>query len=228
MILEAIRIATKYMCPVFYLTDGYLAAGSEPWKLPDVSKLQEIKITSYSGNAENFLPYLRNETTLARPWVSPGTKDLEHRIGGIEKADRTGNVSYDPDNHQKMINLRREKISRIANDIPLATVLGPESGKLLVLSWGSSYGAVHGAMQQLEREGKKVSSCHLNYLNPFPKNLGEILKKFKHILIPELNMGQLLFLIRAEFPGVNAEGFNKVTGQPFKIQEIKKKAESLL
>ncbi len=230
-IIEAIRLATKYMCPVFFLSDGYIANGAEPWKLPDIDKLPRIVIEHpVKNNNENgsFLPFLRNEKTLARPWAVPGTPGLEHRIGGIEKADKTGGVCYDPANHHLMSELRRDKIRRIADDIPLAEILGEKKGKLLVLSWGGTYGTTHAAVAELQSQGKKVSACHLNYINPFPRNLGEILKSFETVLIPELNMGQLIVLIRNEYEGVRAVGFNKVYGQPFKIKEIKEKIEELL
>ena len=230
-ILEAIRLAVKSMCPVFFLSDGYLANGAEPWKLPEIDKLPKITIehpTKNNNEGGPFLPFLRNEKTLARPWAVPGTPGLENRIGGIEKADRTGNVSYDPSNHHRMTELRRDKIRRIADDIPLLEVTGEKKGKLLVLGWGGTYGSIHAAVTESRSQGKKVSSCHLNYLNPFPKNLGEILKNFETILVPELNMGNLLFMIRAQFEGVHAVGLNKVQGQPFKIREIKEKIEALL
>jgi 2-oxoglutarate ferredoxin oxidoreductase subunit alpha len=206
------------------MSDGYLANGAEPWRVPDVDKLPKISIMqAKTVNGENgrFWPYIRDEKTLARAWAVPGTPGLEHRIGGIEKADKTGNVSYDPSNHQKMSELRRDKVRRIANDIPAAEVFGDKSGKVLVLGWGGTHGAIREAVRELREEGKKVSACHLNYINPFPKNLGEVLKSFEKVLIPELNMGQLIVLIRAEFPGVNTVGYNRVTGQPFKIGELK-------
>ncbi len=226
--LEAIRIAIEYMTPVFFLSDGTLANGSEPWQLPDISKLPKIKISHPTTSDGPFLPFVRNEKTLARPWAIPGTKGLEHRIGGIEKADKTGGVSYDPENHHRMTLLRREKIKRIADSIPAAQVFGDPKGKLLVLGWGGTFGAIYAAVSELRKTGKKVSSCHLNYLNPFPKNLGEILRSFETILVPELNMGQLLWLIRGEFEGIHAVGLNKVQGQPFKIKEIEQKIEELL
>lgn len=227
-IIEAVRLAVKHMAPVFFLSDGYLANGSEPWKLPDISKLPKITVQHPENTGSAFLPYLRDEKTLARAWAIPGTPGLEHRIGGIEKADRTGNVSYDPENHMKMTLLRREKIQRIADDIPAAAVFGDKKGKLLVLGWGGTYGSILAAVTELQKEGTKVSACHLNYLNPFPKNLGEILNNFETILIPELNMGQLLILIRGEFEGVHAVGLSKVKGQPFKIREIREKIKELL
>lgn len=230
-IIEAVRIATKYMCPVFFLSDGYLANGAEPWKLPEVDKLSKISIVHPNQNNNPggpFWPFLRDEKTLARPWAVPGTAGLEHRIGGIEKADKTGGVSYDPLNHHRMTQLRQEKIRRIADDIPAVTVSGPEKAKVLVLGWGGTYGSIHAAATELQKEGISVASCHLNHLNPFPKNLGDILKNYQTVLIPELNMGNLLFMIRAQFEGVRAVGFNKVYGQPFKIKEIKEKIKTLL
>jgi len=228
MAIEAIRIATKYMTPVVFLSEGNLANASEPWKLPELSTLPKIEITHPKGTTDGkaFLPYERDSKTLARPWALPGTPGLEHRIGGLSKADKTGNVSYDPENNQKMVNYRAEKIARIADDIPKLEVRGAKSGKLLVLGWGGSYGPIYQAVSNLET--KKVSQAHLTYLNPFPKNLEKVLKSFDTVLIPELNMGQLLFLIRAKFPGVNAVGLNKVTGQPFKVIEIETKINELL
>ena len=165
---------------------------------------------------------------MARPWAFPGTPGLEHRIGGIEKADKTGAVSYDPANHHRMTELRRDKVRGIANDIPPAEVFGPKSGKVLVLGWGGPFGAIRGAVSELSSEGKKVSHCNLNYINPFPKNLGALLKNFETVLIPEINMGQLALLIRAEYTGVHTVSYNRVTGQPFKIREIRQQIEGLL
>jgi 2-oxoglutarate ferredoxin oxidoreductase subunit alpha len=211
------------MTPVFFMSDGYLANSSEPWKLPKLSDLPKIQVLHPTKSEGPFLPFLRNEETLARPWAVPGTPGLEHRIGGIEKADKTGAVSYDPANHHRMTELRQEKIKRIAEDIPLAEVFGEKKGKVLVLGWGGTFGAIHAAVAELQKEGKSVSACHLNYINPFPRNLGEILKSFSTVLVPELNMGNLLFLVRAKFEGLHAVGYNKVYGQPFKIREIKEK-----
>ncbi|MDO8643573.1 MAG: 2-oxoglutarate ferredoxin oxidoreductase subunit alpha, partial [bacterium] len=226
MAIEAVRLAVQYMTPVIYLSDGYLANGSEPWKIPEVKNLPKIKIT-HPTDAETFKPYLRNERTLARPWAIPGTPGLEHRIGGIEKENISGNVSYTPENHQLMSNLRAEKIARMAQDIPEAEILGKEEGELLVVSWGGTYGSVTSAVQTAQKKGLSVSSVHLRYLNPFPKNLGKILTQFKKILVPELNMGQLSFLLRAKF-GVKVQSFCKVEGQPFKIREITGSIEDLL
>ncbi len=232
-IIEATRIAVTYMTPVFFLSDGYIANGAEPWKLPEIDKLKKIEIKHPGANAAGpklapFLPFVRDEKTLARPWAVPGTPGLEHRIGGIEKADKSGNVSYDPDNHHRMTELRRDKIRRIADTIPPAEIFGEKKGKVLVLGWGGTYGTIHAAALELIEAGKKVSACHLNYINPFPKNLGEILKNFETVLIPELNMGNLLFLIRAEFVGIRTIGYNRVTGQPFKVRELKERIEALL
>ena len=229
MAVEAVRIAVKYMVPVIYLSEGYLSNASEPWKLPEIGKLPKIEIKHPGKDqAGNFLPYSRDPETLARPWAIPGTPGLEHRIGGLSKADLTGNVSYDPENNQKMINYRREKVRRIANDIPDVPLRGPESGKLLVLGWGGTYGAIYQAVDEFGAEGIKITQAHLHYLNPFPKNLGSVLKRFDRILIPELNMGHLLMLIRDQFPGTNATGLHKVQGQPFKVSEIVAKIRELL
>lgn len=228
MAIEAVRIAFEYMTPVVYLSDGYLASASEPWKLPEISKLPKISMTHPKAGNQPFLPYSRNEKTLARPWAVPGTPGLEHRIGGLSKADLTGNVSYDPDNNQKMINLRAEKIKRIADSIPPVKVMGPESGNILIIGWGGTFGTLYQAVAELEQEGSKVSYTHLNYLNPFPKNLGEVIGKFKKILIPEMNMGQLIMLLRNQFPHAEFIGVHKVKGTPFEIHEIKEKVKELL
>ncbi len=231
MVLEAVRLATKYMTPVFFLSEGYIANGSEPWKLPEMSELKKIEIkhaTAPNGDGGVFMPYVRDEKTLARPWAVPGTAGLEHRIGGIEKADKTGSISYDPANHHRMTELRRDKVRGIANDIPPAEIFGDKNGKLLVLGWGGTFGTLRAAVEELRAEGKKVSHCHLRYINPFPKNLGEILKSFETVLIPEINTGQLIFLVRSQFEGVRAVCYNRVTGQPFKIREIKNQIEAIL
>ncbi len=230
MAIEAVRLAFKYMTPVIYLSEGYIANGSEPWKLPAIDKLPNLEVQHpvAPNHGTEYWPYIRDSKTLARPWAKPGTPGLEHRIGGLAKADLTGNVNYDPDNNQKMILLRAEKIKRIADDIPELEVLGPVKGKILVLGWGGSFGAIYQAMKQLDTEGVKVSRAHLSYLNPFPKNLEKILRQFETVLIPELNLGQLLNLIRFQFPGVNALGLHKVQGQPFKVFEIVEKIKELL
>jgi len=229
MAIEAVRIATKFMTPVVYLSESYLASAAEPWKLPDIKSLPKIEITHPKAEkGETFLPYQRDPETLARPWATPGTRGLEHRIGGLSKADITGNVSYDPQNHQKMVNIRAEKIKRIANFIPEAEVMGKEKGKLLVLSWGGNYGAVYQAVTNAHKETDKISQVHLSYLNPFPRNLKDIVNNFESVLVPELNMGQLLMLVRHQFPNVNFIGLNKVEGNPFKVEEIENKIRELL
>jgi len=221
------------MTPVVLLSDANLANGLEPWKLPDTEKLPKIKIehpAAEPGKKEHFLPYQRDAETLARSWAIPGTPGLEHLIGGLAKADVSGVVSYDPENNQRMINFRAEKIQRIANTIPDVEIRGPKSGKLLVLGWGSTYGAIYEAVTQLEKEGISVAQAHLNYINPFPKNFGTILKNYEKILIPEMNMGQLLMLIRNQFPqsATTVEGYPKVQGQPFKVFEILDKIRKVL
>jgi len=226
MAIEAFRLATKFMTPVFYLSDGYLGNGSEPWRIPQARDLEAIKI-SHPTDPKDFQPYLRDPDTLARPWAIPGTPGFEHRIGGLEKANITGNVNYDPQNHEYMTRIRNEKIARIANYIPEQFVHGDPEGKLLVLSWGSTYGAAITAVDALREKGASISHAHLRYLNPFPKNLGDILQRFQNVLIPELNLGQLLLLIRGKYL-VDAVGLSKVQGLPFKVSEIREKCEELL
>jgi 2-oxoglutarate ferredoxin oxidoreductase subunit alpha len=228
MALEACRIALEYMTPVIFLSDGYLASSHEPWKLPEMGDLPLIHSSFASASREKFRPYSRNPQTLARPWAIPGTPGLEHRIGGLSKADITGNISYDPDNHEKMIQLRAEKVARIAESIPDLTVRGPKSGKVLVLGWGSTYGTIYQAVSDLIAEGKTVSQAHLNYINPFPKNLGEVLSRFEKILIPEINSGHLLMLLRFRFPKIDTQGYNRVRGIPFFVREMKEKIQSVL
>jgi len=220
--IEAVRIALKYRTPVILLSDGYLANGAEPWKLPDVDSLPDISVPFADGPnmGDEFMPYLRDPETLARPWAIPGTPGLTHRIGGIEKADVTGNISYDPANHQKMTNLRAAKIAGIAKDIPLLEVDDPDGdAELLVVGWGSTFGAIGAGAQRVRLRGKKVATAHLMHLNPFPSNLGDVLRKYPKVLVPEMNMGQLSRLLRAEFL-VDAKSLNKVQGQPFKAGEI--------
>ncbi|MBI3450069.1 MAG: 2-oxoacid:acceptor oxidoreductase subunit alpha [Acidobacteria bacterium] len=226
--VEAARIALKYMVPVMLLSDGYLANASEPWKLPDEKDIPRIGTRLVDKPvAGKFHPYERDPITLARPWAVPGVPGLEHRIGGLEKEDVTGDICYDPDNHQKMTDLRAEKIRRIAHDIPPVVVDGPPSGRLLVLGWGSTRGPIAGAVRRKRSEGKQVSWVHLRHLNPFPANLGEVLRKFERILIPEMNMGQLEKLIRMEFL-IEPTGFHKVEGKSFKNAEIADKIDQLL
>jgi len=218
MALEAFRIALTYMTPVILLSDGYLANGAEPWKLPAIEELPQIEVR-FRTDPNGFFPYLRDPETLARPWAIPGTPGLEHRIGGLEKQHITGNVSYDPANHELMVKLRAEKIARIAENIPPLDVFGAPEGRLLVVGWGSTYGAITSAVEYWQKKGASVSSIHLRYLNPFPRNLGEILHRFEKILVPELNLGQLTLLLRGRYL-VDAIPFSKVQGRPFKISEI--------
>lgn len=219
MAIEAWRIAIKYRTPVIFLSDLYLGVGSEPWMLPDVTKLPTMDPNFHTDPA-TFKPYERDPVTLARPWAVPGTPGLEHRIGGLEKANITGNVNYEAANHDLMTRLRFDKIAGIANDIPEAEVFGDEDGgDLLVLGWGSTYGVIRTAVQRARTQGKSVSQVHLRHLNPFPRNLGELVKKFDKVLIPENNMGQLSLLIRGNFL-VDAVGLNRVTGRPFSIAEV--------
>ncbi len=226
MAIEAWRIAIKYRTPVIFLSDGYLGMGSEPWLVPDFEKLPKIEV-EFASDPETFRPYERDPETLARPWAIPGTPNLEHRIGGLEKADITGNVSYDPVNHDKMVKFRAEKIARIANDIPLVEPWGEESGGLLVLGWGSTYGVITTAVQRARAEGKKVSAAHIRHLNPLPRNLEEVLRGYDRVLIPEINLGQLALLVRGKFL-IDAEGLNKVAGRPFTISDITNKINEML
>jgi 2-oxoglutarate ferredoxin oxidoreductase subunit alpha len=225
---EAWRIASKFMVPVMLLTDGYIANGSEPWKIPDVTRLPKIEIKHPSPitKGDPFMPYARDEN-LARPWALPGTPGLMHRLGGLEKQDITGNVSYDPDNHEHMCRLRQQKVDNVALDVPLQAVTGPAKGKLLVLSWGGTYGACRTAVEQAQADGKSVAHAHLRYLNPFPRNLGQILKNYDKVLIPELNLGQLSLMVRAKYL-VDTESYNKIKGKPFTIGELVDKIDSLL
>lgn len=224
---EAWRIATRFMVPVILLSDGYIANGAEPWRIPDVGDLKEIEISHpQATEGEEFQPYLRNER-LARPWAVPGTPGLEHRVGGLEKQDITGNVSYDPENHQHMTDVRQQKVDNIADDIPEQAVVGPESGDLLVVSWGGTFGACTTAVERCQGEGLSVAHAHLRYLNPFPRNLGDLLSRYQQILVPELNMGQLRAILRAKYL-VDVAGLNKVQGKPFAVAEIVDKIKALL
>jgi 2-oxoglutarate/2-oxoacid ferredoxin oxidoreductase subunit alpha len=224
--VEAWRLALKYMTPVVYMSDAFLATGAEPWHIPDVADLPSIEVPNRTER-DGFYPYLRDDTTLARPWAVPGTPGLEHRIGGLEKADILGNVSYDPDNHHRMQLLRQAKIAGIAADIPPLEVHGPPEGDLLVLGWGSTYGAIRSAVERLQGRGASIAHAHLRYLNPLPANTGDVVRAYKHVLIPEVNLGQLLMLIRAKFL-VDAVGYNKVRGKPFRIAELEAEADRLL
>jgi len=223
---EAIRIAVKYMVPVIVLSDGYLANGSEPWLIPDPTTLPDIPVT-FRTEAEGFFPYLRDAATLARPWVRPGTPGLEHRIGGIEKEDVTGNISYDPDNHDHMVRMRAEKVRRVGQEIPPTTINGPHGGEVLVVGWGGTYGAITAATEEAQMEGKAVASIHLRHLNPLPPDLGQILRQYRRVLVPEINSGQLVRMLRAEYL-VDAVGFNRVRGMPLQTQEIYEAIAQLL
>jgi 2-oxoglutarate ferredoxin oxidoreductase subunit alpha len=224
--IEAWRIALKYMTPVVYLSDAFLATGSEPWKLPSLADLPDISVDNATDKA-TFQPYARDPQTLARPWAVPGTAGLEHRIGGLEKADITGNVSYDPENHHRMQVLRQQKIAGIADDIPPLEVFGPQTGDLLILGWGSTYGAIRSAVERLQAEGWSVSHAHLRHLNPMPRNTESVLRSFRRVLLPEVNLGQLSLLLRARYL-IDIVGYNRVRGKPFRIAEIKGAAEELL
>jgi 2-oxoglutarate ferredoxin oxidoreductase subunit alpha len=215
---EAVRIAIKYMVPVMVLSDGYLANGSEPWLIPDVTTLPDIPV-NFRTDPEGFFPYLRDPATLARPWVRPGTPGLEHRIGGIEKQDVTGNISYEPDNHEHMVLTRAEKVRRVAQEIPPTSINGPATGDVLVVGWGGTYGAITAAVEEAQIEGKGVASVHLRHLNPLPPDLGQILRQYRRVLVPEINSGQLVRVLRAEYL-VDAVGYNRVTGMPLASQDI--------
>ena len=226
MAYEACRIALKYMIPVILLSDGYIANGSEPWKIPDVNTLPEME-TRILKKKEGFAPFNHGNPDLARPWALPGTPGMEHRIGGLEKWEETGHVSYDPENHQKMVELRQEKVDIIARDLAPAKPFGKESGDLLVIGWGGTHGALRSAVETAQNEGMAVSHLHLRYLNPLPRNLGEILVKFQKVMIAELNLGQLAAIIRAKFL-VDAIGLNKIQGKPFTQTEVFNKITELV
>jgi 2-oxoglutarate ferredoxin oxidoreductase subunit alpha len=225
--LEASRIALKYMVPVIVLTDGYLANGAEPWRIPALEDLPDIGV-KYRTDPEGFQPYLRDPQTLARPWAVPGTPGLEHRVGGIEKQDGTGNVNYEPLNHERMVRLRAAKVEAVVQDVPDVVPAGDPEGDLLLVGWGSTYGSITAALRSArEKGGAKIGHVHLRYLNPLPKNLGAVLKRYKKVLVPEMNMGQLVMVLRAKFL-VDAQGFNKIQGKPFKQAEIEAKIREVL
>ena len=226
---EASRIALKYMTPVVLLSDGYLANGSEPWKIPNVKDLEpiDVKFAKGSKSKDDFLPYERDNKTLSRPWAIPGTPGLEHRVGGLEKAENTGHVSYDPDNHQRMVELRQEKVNRIQDDIAKTEVYGDNNGDVLIISWGGTYGSCRSAVETLHEDGKSVSHIHLRWISPLPKDLGEIIIMFKNVLVPEINMGQLIKLLRAEYL-VDAKGLNQVTGRPISATRIIENVNQLI
>jgi len=228
--IEACRIALKFRTPVYLLSDAYLANGSEPWLLPELDTLPDLTPTfATEPNAgDEFLPYLRDPETLARPWAVPGTPGLEHRIGGIEKADRTGNISYDPDNHDHMTRMRAQKVAGIAGDIPELAVDDPDGdATVLVLGWGGTYGPIAAGVRRARAAGHKVAHAHLRYLNPFPRNTGEVVRRYEKVLIPEMNMGQLLQLVRSQFL-VDAHGYNRIRGVPLRAAEIKDAIEALV
>jgi 2-oxoglutarate ferredoxin oxidoreductase subunit alpha len=224
--LEASRIALKYMVPVIILSDGYLANGAEPWRIPTAEEIPPIPV-KFETNPEGFYPYKRDPQTLARPWAIPGTPGLEHRIGGIEKQDVTGNVNYEPLNHEKMVRIRAAKVDAIRQDIPNVMPTGDPEGDLLLVSWGSTFGSVTQAVKEQREKGRKIGHLHLRHLNPLPGNVGEVLKRYKKVLVPELNMGQLLLLLRAKYL-VDAVGLNKIQGRPFKQNELEQKIEEML
>jgi 2-oxoglutarate ferredoxin oxidoreductase subunit alpha len=224
--LEASRIAIRYMVPVIVLSDGYLANGAEPWRIPDLEELPEIPVR-FRTDPAGFRPYDREPHTLARPWAVPGTPGLEHRVGGLEKQDGTGNVSYDPLNHESMVRMRAAKVEAVAAEVPDAAPAGDPEGDLLIVGWGSTYGAITAALRATREKGRRVGHLHLRHLNPLPRNLGEVLGRYRRVLVPELNMGQLLWLLRARYL-VDAVGYAKVQGKPFKQAELEAKIDEVL
>jgi len=228
MAIEAFRIATKYMVPVMLLSDGYLANGSEPWLLPKIEELPKLEI-KYRDEAKGYEPYMRDEETLARPWVKPGTPGLQHRIGGLEKQDGSGNVNYEPENHEYMVKMRESKVYRVAEDVPEPEFFGDaKGGDVLVVGWGSTYGAICGAVNAMRRKDTKVSRLHLRHIYPLSKSLDATFKKFKKILVPEMNLGQLSILLKAFVPGHDYVEAHKVTGRPFSNDEIASEIEEAL
>ena len=227
--IEAARLATKYMTPVILLSDGYLANGAEPWRITAVGKLPDISrdFATHPNMGEDFWPYLRDDVTLSRPWAIPGTPGLEHRVGGLEKADGTGNISYEPDNHQFMTELRAAKIKAIEEDIDPLEWRGDEDAEVLLLGWGGSYGGIGAAARRIRSRGKKIAHAHLKHLNPFPRNTGDVLKRFDKVIVPELNAGQLSKLVRAEFL-IDARSITKVQGQPFRANELEDRILELM
>jgi len=224
--IEACRIAVKYMVPVIILSDGYLANGAEPWRIPELSDIPAFPVT-FATDPSTFLPYKRDPQTLARPWAVPGTPGLEHRIGGLEKQDPTGNINYEPLNHENMVRIRAAKVAGIAQDIPNVLPAGDPEGDLLIVAWGSTSGSITAALKAQRAKGRKIGHLHLRHLNPLPLNLGDVLKRYKRILVPELNMGQLLWVLRAKYL-VDAVGLNKIQGRPFKQAELEQKIEEML
>jgi 2-oxoglutarate ferredoxin oxidoreductase subunit alpha len=226
MALEASRIALKYMVPVILLSDGYLANGAEPWRIPQLSEIPQIPV-HFVTDPQGFLPYKRDPQTLARPWAIPGTAGLEHRIGGLEKQDVTGNVNYEPLNHEKMVRLRAAKVEAIGQDVPDVVPAGDPDGDLLVIGWGSTYGSITAAVKAQRVAGRRIGHVHLRYLNPLPRNLAQVLERYHKVLVPEMNMGQLSLILRAKYL-VDTEGYNKIQGQPFKQAELEAKIEEVL
>jgi 2-oxoglutarate ferredoxin oxidoreductase subunit alpha len=214
------------MVPVIILSDGYLANGAEPWKIPTLDQLPDFPVR-FRTDPEGFQPYARDPKTLSRPWAVPGTPGLEHRIGGLEKQDGTGNVNYEPLNHEHMVHLRAAKVEAIAQDVPDAVPAGDPEGDLLIVGWGSTYGSITAALRAQREKGRKVGHVHLRHLNPLPKNLGAVLKRYKKVVVPEMNLGQLVMVLRAKYL-VDAIGYNKVQGKPFKVSEIEAKIEELI
>ena len=226
VVYEACRVACKYMTPIFVLSDAYLASGSEPWRIPDLASLSPIQVEFVKSEDGDYFPYAREKTTLARGWAIPGTPHLEHRIGGLEKENITGHVSYNPDNHHFMVQLRAQKVAGIEREIPLTEIFGDKTGDLLILGWGSTYGAIRTAVERLKEEGKSVAHAHIRWLNPLPPDLGEILLKYQKILVPEVNSGQLIKLIRSEFL-IDAKGLNLIRGRPLRTSHIVDKVKSM-
>jgi 2-oxoglutarate ferredoxin oxidoreductase subunit alpha len=226
MAIEAFRLATRIMHPVIFLSDGYLANSSEPWRIPNADELPAIEV-SHRTDPEHFMPYGRDEVTLSRPWVLPGTPHLEHRIGGLGKQDVTGNVSYDPQDHEQIVKLRAEKVRRLQNTIPEQTVFGPEQGDLLVVGWGGTYGALRSAVSAAQAKGLSVAHTHIRYISPFPRNLGSVLARYKQVLVAELNLGQMALVLNGRF-GMKCHQLNKIQGRPFKISEVLREIERLV
>jgi 2-oxoglutarate ferredoxin oxidoreductase subunit alpha len=214
------------MVPVILLSDGYLANGAEPWKIPEIGELPEFPVR-FRTEREGFLPYQRDPDTLSRPWAIPGTPGLEHRIGGLEKQDGTGNVNYEPLNHERMVHLRAAKVAAVAQDVPDVEPVGDADGDLLIVGWGSTYGAITAALRAQRAKGRRIGHVHLRHLNPLPRNLGDVLRRYRQVVVAEMNMGQLLFVLRAKYL-VDAKGLNKIQGKPFKQSEIEARIEEML
>ena len=227
MAVEAIRLAVRHMCPVIYLADGYIVNGAEPWRLPDLDAIEPIKVSHPTAGSEDFLPYARISETLGRPWAIPGVPGLEHRLGSLEKEEGTGNISYDPENHEKMVRMRAAKVQKAADFIPPLTVRGPESGEILLLGWGGTYGSITTAGDRLREMGHDVATAHLRYLNPFPSNLHDVLNRYRTIAVPEINTGQLVMLLRSKFL-IDAIGINEIQGRAFRVDDLVSRVEALI